>query len=153
MRIQIRGNWDRQLQLCDMDVEPGAFKTVWQADPEPEHWDDIYRFSVFSLQLNRLTPDMAKTLPPTDCRRRPDQAALENGDIDLATSEKHRLEHKQRQAQRQREKAGQSYEPKYFKQVEVSRVDSDGTYQDFVPIRDYWADKETQNWPEFSDIY
>ena len=37
-----------------------------------------------------------KTLPPTDSRFRTDQRALENGDIDLATQEKHRLEEKQR---------------------------------------------------------
>jgi hypothetical protein len=33
---------------------------------------------------------------PTDTRRRPDQRALENGDMKLATIEKDRLENRQR---------------------------------------------------------
>jgi hypothetical protein len=35
-------------------------------------------------------------LPPTDSRFRPDQRALENGDISKASDEKNRLEVKQR---------------------------------------------------------
>jgi len=35
-------------------------------------------------------------LPPTDSRRRPDQRALEEGDLKLATDQKNLLEVKQR---------------------------------------------------------
>lgn len=38
----------------------------------------------FSLQLNYLTKELENILPPTDSRRRPDQRALENGDLVLA---------------------------------------------------------------------
>ena len=43
-------------------------------------------------------------MAPTDTRRRPDQRALENGDMKLATSEKNRLEEKQRAVRKYREK-------------------------------------------------
>jgi hypothetical protein len=36
-------------------------------------------------------------LPPTDSRLRPDQRYLENGEFDMANSEKLRLEQRQRQ--------------------------------------------------------
>jgi hypothetical protein len=37
---------------------------------------------------------MKEQLPPTDSRLRPDQRALENGEFDKASAEKHRLEEK-----------------------------------------------------------
>jgi hypothetical protein len=37
---------------------------------------------------------MQAMLPPTDSRLRPDQRALENGELDLASTEKNRLEEK-----------------------------------------------------------
>jgi hypothetical protein len=46
------------------------------------------------MQLNYIPEGMEEKLPPTDARFRPDQRALENGDYDLAASEKHRLEEK-----------------------------------------------------------
>ena len=40
---------------------------------------------------------MLEKLPPTDSRLRPDQRCLENGEYDMANSEKLRLEQRQRQ--------------------------------------------------------
>ena len=39
-----------------------------------------------------MIPDMEGIIAPTDSRFRPDQRALENGDIDKAEKEKSRLE-------------------------------------------------------------
>jgi len=54
----------------------------------------MYYFSNFSCNLNYINPEMKKTLPPTDCRRRGDQRLMEEGDFDRAAEEKHRLEEK-----------------------------------------------------------
>lgn len=40
---------------------------------------------------------MQEKLPPTDSRLRPDQRHLENGEFEMANSEKLRLEQRQRQ--------------------------------------------------------
>ncbi len=40
---------------------------------------------------------------PTDCRFRPDLRAYENGDLELAASEKHRLEELQRKRRKENE--------------------------------------------------
>ena len=53
-------------------------------------------------------------LPPTDSRLRPDQRALEEGDLRMAADEKMRLEDKQRKAKKQRDEKGIEYKPKYF---------------------------------------
>ena len=67
-----------------------------------------------NLQFNYLPRQLAPYLPPTDSRFRPDQRALENGDFDLASKEKHRLEEKQRAVRRYMEKNGLKHKPKYF---------------------------------------
>ena len=54
----------------------------------------MYHMTKFTIQLNNLEDKLAAKLPPTDSRFRPDQRALENGDFDLAGSEKFRLEEK-----------------------------------------------------------
>ena len=48
---------------------------------------------------------------PTDSRFRPDQRLLENGDVDAASSEKFRLEEKQRGARRLRESRRERWRP------------------------------------------
>jgi len=48
--------------------------------------------SEFSLQLNNFPPSLQQLVAPTDSRRRPDQRALEDGDIALAGERKNLLE-------------------------------------------------------------
>jgi len=54
----------------------------------------MYGFGYHQCNLNYLDDEMKRALPPTDCRRRPDQRLLEEGDFDRAAEEKHRLEEK-----------------------------------------------------------
>jgi hypothetical protein len=46
------------------------------------------------MQLNYLPNFLKKVIPPTDTRLRPDQRALENGDVKFGNEEKRRLEEK-----------------------------------------------------------
>ncbi len=50
----------------------------------------------YSLQLNLLSEELQKKLPPTDSRFRPDMRQWENGNLEGATSEKVRMEINQR---------------------------------------------------------
>lgn len=72
--------------------------------PYPENWDYMYGMTQFMLQLNYLPKQMRTVIPPTDTRWRPDQRALENGDMKLAVFEKNRLEEKQRDVRKYMEK-------------------------------------------------
>lgn len=63
-----------------------------------EYLEDYYNFTVFTMSLNELTPNIRDKLPRTDSRLRPDVRKLEDGDIDGASKEKERLEDKQRAA-------------------------------------------------------
>lgn len=63
----------------------------------PANSKKYFNMNYFALQMNLISDDLAKKLPPTDARLRPDLRAWENGDFDLATKEKDRLENNQRQ--------------------------------------------------------
>lgn len=41
----------------------------------------MYNFTSFTVSLNELESGMEKTLPPTDCRLRPDIRGMENGNM------------------------------------------------------------------------
>lgn len=86
---------------------------------------------------------MLATLPPTDCRLRPDIRAYEYGDLQLAASEKGRIEEKQRHQRKIREQQNKPWSPLWFdfemKGPKVVRCSYNGTY---------WDSRQTNVWPE-----
>lgn len=60
----------------------------------PPNFESMYYFTFFTLQLNHLPAGLKEKLPPSDTRLRPDQRALEEGDLVKAANEKARLEDK-----------------------------------------------------------
>ncbi|OON18923.1 hypothetical protein X801_05216, partial [Opisthorchis viverrini] len=94
-------------------------RCLWRASPRPEHSGSYYNFTQFAIGLNELSPELRNAqfelplsetnglsrsprslLPPTDSRFRPDIRALELGDLEVAASEKERLEQKQRRVRK-----------------------------------------------------
>lgn len=65
---------------------------IWKKLPYPERSDFCYGMTQFAIQMNYIRPDLEGVLPHTDTRLRPDQRALENGDLKLAGAEKNRVE-------------------------------------------------------------
>lgn len=56
-------------------------RVLWRATPRPDNSSQYYHFTSFSMSLNELNDSIAKTLPPTDSRLRPDVRKLEEGDL------------------------------------------------------------------------
>ena len=54
--------------------------------------EQYYGFSYFAIELNELLEGQEEELPCTDCRFRPDQRLLENGNVQEAETEKRRVE-------------------------------------------------------------
>uniref|UniRef100_A0A3Q2ZSN1 Oxysterol-binding protein n=1 Tax=Kryptolebias marmoratus TaxID=37003 RepID=A0A3Q2ZSN1_KRYMA len=94
-------------------VIPGS-ALLWRVTPRPAHSAQMYNFTSFAVTLNELEPGMERRLAPTDCRLRPDIRAMENGDMDLASAEKERLEEKQRAARRERSKDEEEWSTRWF---------------------------------------
>ena len=119
IHYHLRGKWNEIISMSPNSGKNNQFDEknstlLWQADTPPDNWERIYHFSIFTLQLNKITNEMKHTLPLTDSRRRTDQRALENGDLTLANNEKHRLEERQRAMRKYREQNNIDWNPSYF---------------------------------------
>ncbi|KAK7267254.1 hypothetical protein RIF29_19921 [Crotalaria pallida] len=98
------GKWDESMHFVNGDYS-GKGKgheslseahLLWKRSKPPTD-PTRYNFTCFAITLNELTPGLKEKLPPTDSRLRPDQRYLENGEFEMANSEKLRLEQRQRQ--------------------------------------------------------
>lgn len=68
----------------------------------------------------------------------------------MATSEKLRLEDKQRKMRKERETAGIEYECKYFEEY----TDPDSGEKGYrYGKRDYWTDRKNKDWKHLDDIF
>ncbi|XP_032375957.1 oxysterol-binding protein-related protein 2 [Etheostoma spectabile] len=94
-------------------VIPGS-ALLWRITPRPAHSAQMYNFTSFAMSLNELEPGMERLLAPTDCRLRPDIRAMEIGDMDLASTEKERLEEKQRASRRERSAEEEEWSTMWF---------------------------------------
>ena len=105
----------------------------------PEDSHSYYGFTRFAIELNELTDDTKDELPPTDTRFRPDQRHLENGQVEKAEIEKHRIEEKQRKRRKEMETKGEKHKPQWF----------DYKNDEWVFNNQYWTKREN---PGFKKI-
>ncbi|XP_036100257.1 oxysterol-binding protein-related protein 2 [Molossus molossus] len=98
-----------------VQVIPGS-RLLWRINTRPPNSAQMYNFTSFTVSLNELPAGMEKVLAPTDCRLRPDIRSMENGNMDLASQEKERLEEKQRAARRERAKDEVEWQTRWFHQ-------------------------------------
>ena len=125
---------------------------LWEAKEFPDQFNLQYFFTQFAIQLNNLPDELKPKLPPTDSRLRPDQRALENGDLDQAAEEKNRLEEKQRALRKWREEnPGNDFEAHYFKKV-IDEDTGEEVYK-YGEGRDYWADRKSASWDHLDDLF
>ncbi|CAG0922773.1 unnamed protein product, partial [Notodromas monacha] len=114
---------------------PGA-DVLWEVRQKPVNSDKYYNFSAFALALNELQPGMRERLCCTDSRLRPDMRKLEEGKLDEAAAEKHRLEEKQRESRKARKKLKNKVEwkPRWFSQGKNPATGS----EDWNYTGDFW---------------
>lgn len=125
-------------------VIPGSI-LLWKITPRPPNSAQMYNFTSFAMALNELDKEMESVIPKTDCRLRPDIRAMENGEIDLASEEKKRLEEKQRTARKNRSKSEEDWKTRWFHQGPNPHT---GT-QDWLYSGNYWD----RNYFNLPDIY
>ncbi|KAL2519635.1 Oxysterol-binding protein-related protein 1D [Abeliophyllum distichum] len=141
------GKWDEAMYyvMGDPTMKPKGYDPMTEAVLLWERDRSVpktrYNLTPFAISLNEVTPGLLEKLPPTDSRLRPDQRHLENGEYELANSEKLRLEQLQRQARKLQERG---WQPRWF------RKDEDGCYR---YMGGYWEAREKQNWEGIPDIF
>ncbi|KAK7385231.1 hypothetical protein VNO78_30945 [Psophocarpus tetragonolobus] len=143
------GKWDDSMYYINGDYS-GKGKgyesmsdahLLWKRSKPPK-FPTRYNFTRFAITLNELTPGLKEKLPPTDSRLRPDQRHLENGEYEMANSEKLRLEQRQRQARKMQESG---WEPRWFAKDKAS-----GAYR---YLGGYWEARQQGNWNSCPDIF
>ncbi|XP_057421126.1 oxysterol-binding protein-related protein 1C-like isoform X2 [Lotus japonicus] len=143
----IFGKWDESLHYVigghsgkgsNVSAKP---QLLWKRSPVPEY-QTRYNLTQFATTLNEITPGLKEKLPPTDSRLRPDQRCLENGEYEMANSEKLRLEQRQRQARKMQEKG---WQPRWFAKEKGSN-----TYR---YVGGYWEAREKGSWESCPDIF
>ncbi|XP_068557705.1 oxysterol-binding protein-related protein 2-like [Cebidichthys violaceus] len=127
-----------------VQVIPGS-ELIWKITPRPDNSAKFYAFSTFAMHLNEQDKSVEGVTPPTDSRFRPDIRAMENGDIDLASSEKKRLEEKQRMARKNRTKSTDEWKTRWFQQGQNPHNKA----QDWLYLNGYWE----RNYTHLPDIY
>lgn len=98
-KYKISGKYTEKLTA--LDLETGKSWTVFTAPQKPQNYLKMFGYNNYALQLNLLSDSLAKKLPPTDTRFRPDVRFWEQADLDTASSEKTRLEENQRERRKQ----------------------------------------------------
>lgn len=140
------GKWDDSMYYINgiTNVKPKDMSDahlLWQRTLPPVNLTR-YNLTSFAITLNELTPGLQEKLPPTDSRLRPDQRHLENGEYDMANSEKLRLETRQRMSRKLQENG---WKPRWFK-----KEGEDGTYR---YIGGYWEEREDGKWEGCPNIF
>lgn len=144
---ELNGFWHREITI--KHLETGEETTIWKLNPRPEEWDHLYHFSLFTLQLNYIDEELEEKLPCTDSRLRPDQRALENGDLETASTEKHNVEEFQRKLRKEREENGIEWVPRYF--VEKIDEETEEAYYEFNGK--YWEDRDSGKVKELERVF
>ncbi|KAK4153103.1 Oxysterol-binding protein-domain-containing protein [Chaetomidium leptoderma] len=93
-------------------TDPNKAFLIWQANPRPQGIP--FNLTPFVLTFNHIDDRLRPWLAPTDSRLRPDQRAMEEGEYDVAATEKNRLEEEQRARRRAREAKGEEFVPAWF---------------------------------------
>jgi hypothetical protein len=137
---QLTGLWSESLEATDPNT--GVKTILATKNPEPLNQDKQFFLTRFAINLNNLTPEMLEKIAPTDSRLRPDLRAFEFKNIDLASSEKTRLEEKQRKRRKEMEEKGEKHKAAWF------NFNLEGDIMNVKFRGDYFAKRENKEWPD-----
>lgn len=134
---------DEQMNLINKNNK-NRIELAWKTDLKAtDTLESNYNFTKFTCLLNELTDKLKKKLPPTDSRLRPDIRLLEEGDVDKASLEKHRVEEKQRENRKIIAEKNEEFKPLWFKIAKHPVTNEDA----WLFQNTYWK-REFQNCPD-----
>ncbi|KAL4919092.1 Oxysterol-binding protein-domain-containing protein [Aspergillus aurantiobrunneus] len=147
--LGLSGTWTSSISLT-RNGSSGA--TIWTAGPLVSNAPKHYGLTTFAAALNELTAIEDQKIPSTDSRLRPDQRALEDGDVDRAEEVKVQLEEAQRARRRDMEAAGQSWEPRWFTKV-GDAPDGESVWRLKGGKDGYWEERTRGSWGTVCPVF
>ncbi|KAJ6153826.1 hypothetical protein N7470_006785 [Penicillium chermesinum] len=150
LSLGLAGTWPTSISLTRDGAPSGS--PIWTAGPLVPNSPKHYGLTSFAATLNEITPIEKSRLPATDSRLRPDQRALEDGDLDRAEEVKVQLEEAQRARRREMEASGESWSPRWF--TRVAEDSGDETVWRLKGGKDgYWDERARGNWSGIVDVF
>ncbi|OAX84772.1 hypothetical protein ACJ72_00852 [Emergomyces africanus] len=152
--LGLQGTWTTSLQLTEHGMETN--KIIWAAGPLVDRPTKNYGYTSFAVSLNETTAVEKGKIPVTDSRLRPDQLALEEGDLDRAEQLKAELEERQRERRKGMEGRGEHWKPRWFVKIEAEGCGSaeDETVWKMKTGKDgYWEERGKGEWPGVTPIF
>ncbi|KAF1945314.1 oxysterol binding protein 1 [Clathrospora elynae] len=148
------GKWTSDLQFTSNGQPTG--KTIWKVGDLVDKAEKHYGLTTFAAALNEVTPIEDDHMVSTDSRLRPDQRALEDGDVDRAEALKARLEERQRARRRIMEEHGEEWKPRWFSKVgavEAAALGDEDVWRLKGGKEGYWECRERGEWDSITDIF
>ncbi|MCQ2817444.1 MAG: oxysterol-binding protein [archaeon] len=134
--FHLGGNWNQELYYCKPNGEDKV--TIVEIDKNEEYLQNSqekYIMPQFACNLNIITEDLKKILPPTDSRMRKDLREYEEGDTDKAQKIKLLIEEKQRERHIKFEEDKIAYKPEFF----VNEFNAKSNDEVYISNGKYWA--------------
>ncbi|RYO66204.1 Oxysterol [Alternaria tenuissima] len=148
------GKWTTDLQLTSNGQPTG--KTIWKVGDLVDKAEKHYGLTTFAAALNQVTAIEQDHMAPTDSRLRPDQRALEDGDVDKAEALKARLEERQRSRRRVMEEHGDEWKPRWFTKVgpvEAAALGDEEVWRLKGGKDGYWECRERGDWGNIQEVF
>ncbi len=148
------GKWTSSLEFTSNGQPTG--KTVWKVGGLVDKAEKHYGLTTFAASLNEVTSTEQGHIAPTDSRLRPDQRALEEGDLDKAEALKARLEERQRARRRVMEDHGEEWKPRWFAKagvVEAAALGDEEIWRLKGGKDGYWECRERGDWAGVTDVF
>ncbi|KAF7715617.1 Uncharacterized protein PECH_000970 [Penicillium ucsense] len=149
--LGLTGTWPASLSLT-RDGSPSG-KPIWTAGPLVPNAPKHYGLTAFAAALNEITSIEEGHLPVTDSRLRPDQRALEEGDLDRAEEVKVQLEEGQRARRREMEAAGQTWTPRWFTRVSEDSDGGEVVWRLKGGKEGYWDERARGTWTDVVPVF
>ncbi|PWY80530.1 hypothetical protein BO70DRAFT_353101 [Aspergillus heteromorphus CBS 117.55] len=148
--LGLAGTWTTSLQLTENGALTGT--AAWTAGAVVSNAPKHYGLTTFAATLNEVTSIEDGKLPGTDSRLRPDQRALEDGDVDRAEEVKVQLEEGQRARRRDMEAAGESWVPRWFARVEEGS-EGEVAWRLKAGKDGYWDERSRGSWSGVVSVF
>ncbi|KAI1641521.1 oxysterol-binding protein [Biscogniauxia mediterranea] len=133
--------------------DPSRAFMVWEAHERPQGIP--FNLTPFVLTFNHLDDNLKQWIAPTDSRYRPDQRAMEDGEYDLAASEKNRLEEAQRARRKARQLHGEEFTPAWFEKArcEITGIEYWKFNNKYWIQREKFGSGDASAWDGLEPIY
>jgi hypothetical protein len=146
--LGLMGTWTTSLKVVEHGKSGGE---IWHVGELVDNAAQRYGLTTFAASLNEITELEKGRLPPTDVRLRPDQRALESGDLETAESLKAALEDGQRLRRKDLETRGETHAPKWFVKVDGGD-EGEEVWQLKTGKEGYWEERNKGTWNGVENI-